>query len=124
MRRNRRNRPGRRPPEEDPLAGVANLFDVAMVFAVALMVALVMHLQVAEMLTEDEVTLVKNPGQEDMEIIVKDGRQIERYKASGETGEGKGQRIGVAYQLDSGEVIYVPDSTASEKPSGSRDTRP
>lgn len=101
-------------PEDDPLSGMANLFDLAMVFAVALMVALVMHLQVAEMLTQDEVTLIKNPGQEDMEIIVKKGRKIERYTATGETGEGRGRRVGVAYQLESGEVIYVPETGGSE----------
>ena len=36
----------------DPLNSLTNLFDVAMVFAVALMVALVQHLNVAELLLE------------------------------------------------------------------------
>lgn len=124
MPRSRRHRAWQNTGEDDPLSGMANLFDVAMVFAVALMVALVMHLQVTEMLTEDEVTLVKNPGQENMEIIVKKGNEIERYKASGERGEGKGRRVGVAYQLESGEVIYVPESGAAEDPSGSEPARP
>ena len=35
--------------DADPLAGMANLFDVAMVFAVALMVALVSYLRVPAM---------------------------------------------------------------------------
>ncbi|MCC7343231.1 MAG: DUF2149 domain-containing protein, partial [Bryobacterales bacterium] len=30
-------------------------------------------------------------------------------KATGETGKGKGERLGTAYRMDSGEVIYVPE---------------
>jgi hypothetical protein len=47
-----------------------------------------------------------------MEIITKKGEKIERYRASQESadGRGNGKRIGTAYQLESGEVIYVPDT--------------
>ena len=95
--------------ETDPLSGVANLFDLAMVFAVALMVAMTLHFQLTELLTEENVSLVKNPGTEEMEIIVKEGREITRYKATGESGEGKGKKVGTAYQLEDGRVIYVPE---------------
>ncbi|MCA9406575.1 MAG: DUF2149 domain-containing protein [Candidatus Omnitrophica bacterium] len=95
--------------DDDPLSGMANLFDLAMVFAVALMVAVVTRMQIAEVFTEDDVTLVKNPGKENMEIIVKKGKEIERYKASGKTSEGQGKRIGAAYELEDGKVIYVPE---------------
>lgn len=95
--------------DDDPLSGMANLFDLAMVFAVALMVAVVTHMQIAEIFTQDDVTLVKNPGKEDMEIIVKKGKEIERYKASGKTSEGKGKRVGAAYELEDGQIIYVPE---------------
>jgi hypothetical protein len=95
----------------DPLSVVVNLFDVAMVFAVSLMVAMVMHMNMAEMFGKDDFTIVKNPGKENMEIIQKKGREIETYKASGQTqGEGtKGRRIGTAYQLEDGRIIYVPE---------------
>ncbi|MBD3321813.1 MAG: DUF2149 domain-containing protein, partial [Chitinivibrionales bacterium] len=35
----------------------------------------------------------------------------ERYKASGNTSEGdtKGKKVGTAYQLDNGEIIYIPE---------------
>lgn len=102
----------RRPFQEadaDPLEGMVNLFDVAMVFAMALMVAVVSHMHMTEMFTEEDFTMVKNPGQEDMEIIVKKGQEIEQYESSGESGSGKGKRVGAAYQLDSGEIIYVPE---------------
>ena len=95
--------------ESDPLSGMANLFDVAMVFAVALMVAVVMRMQIAEMFTQEDFTMVKNPGQENMQIIVKEGDEIHRYKANGEAGSGKGRRVGVAYQLEDGTIVYVPE---------------
>ena len=55
----------RKEEDSDPMSVVSNLFDVAMVFAVALMVAL-----------------------------------VSRYK---------GKKVGIAYELDNGEIIYVPE---------------
>lgn len=97
--------------DNDPIASLANLFDISMVFAVALMVALVSFWQMDELLTESKTTIIKNPGKENMEIIVKDGKKIEKFKASDLTskGKGKGRKIGTAYQLESGEIIYIPE---------------
>ncbi|NCU31722.1 MAG: DUF2149 domain-containing protein [Candidatus Moranbacteria bacterium] len=95
--------------DDDPLSGMANLFDLAMVFAVALMVAMVVNFQMTEFLTNDEFTVVKNPGKSDMEIIVKKGKKIERYKGTESSGEGKGKKIGIAYELENGDIIYVPE---------------
>ncbi len=97
--------------DPDPLSNMANLFDIAMIFAVALMVAMVSFFGMSEFLTQERVTVIKNPGKENMEIIIKDGKEITRYKASEITtkGEGKGRRIGTAYELEGGEIIYVPD---------------
>jgi hypothetical protein len=98
--------------DEDPISAVANLFDVGMVFACSLMVAMVTYLNLGEMLSDESVTVVKNPGQSNMEIIRKDGRKIERYTAaesSGGSPEGRGRRVGTAYQLENGEIIYIPE---------------
>ena len=97
--------------DENPISSLANLFDLAMVFAVALMVALVSFWQIDDMFTKEQTTIIKNPGQEDMEIIIKDGKKIEKYRASevSAEGSGKGKRIGIAYQLENGEIIYVPE---------------
>ena len=65
--------------ETDPMSVVSNLFDVAMVFAVALMVALVSHFNMTEMFSQEDFTIVKNPGKENMEIITKEGEKINRY---------------------------------------------
>lgn len=97
------------PEESDPMANLVNLFDVAMVFAVALMVAFVIHSQMTEFLTAKDVTYVKNAGKPDMEIIVKKENKITRYKSEKSNGTGKGERIGIAYRLENGEIIYVPE---------------
>ena len=95
----------------DPMNMVGNLFDVAMVFSVALMVALVSYLDVAEMLFSDSFTMVKNPGKENMQIVTKEEGKIVRYKAeaSNNSSQVKGKKVGSAYQLGNGEIIYIPD---------------
>lgn len=103
--------------EEDPspMNGVGNLFDTAMVFSVALLVALVMSYSLPELLnpTED-LTIVKNPGSKDMQIIVKEeGKPIEVMNMTENIGGGTGEVLGTAYQLADGRVIYVPDDNST-----------
>lgn len=101
-----------REEDNDPMSVVSNLFDVAMVFAVALMVALVSRYDMTEMLSREDFTMVKNPGREEMEIITKQGEKIERYTLSEEQSSASGSRVrkvGVAYELENGEIIYVPE---------------
>ena len=96
----------------DPMSVVSNLFDVAMVFAVALMVALVSRYNMTEMFSQDDFTMVKNPGKDNMEIIKKEGQKINRYTPSEDQSSKdnkKGKRVGVAYELENGEIIYVPE---------------
>lgn len=91
---------------------VGNLFDVAMVFALALMVALVSRFNMTEMFSQEDFTIVKNPGKENMEIITKEGQQINRYTPSEnqDNADGRrGKRVGIAYELENGEIIYVPE---------------
>ena len=97
--------------DQDPMSMLSNLFDVAMVFAVALMVALVFKFNMTEIFSQEDYTIVKNPGKENMEIITKEGQTINKYKPSeAQSAQGKkGKRVGVAYQLENGEIIYVPE---------------
>lgn len=95
---------------EDPLQGVANLFDVAMVFAVALLVSMVMYLGLPSMLSRNqEATLVVNPGTESMEVVQRNGTKLTHYRISRDRARGEGTRLGTAYRLKSGEVVYVPE---------------
>ena len=68
----------RKEADNDPMSVVSNLFDAAMVFAVALMVALVAHYNMTEMFSKENFTIVKNPGKDNMEIITKEGEKINR----------------------------------------------
>lgn len=101
----------RRGENSDPMSVVSNLFDVAMVFAVALMVALVSRYNMTEMFSQEDFTMVKNPGKENMEIITKEGEKINRYTPSEnqDLSGDKGKRVGVAYELENGDIIYVPE---------------
>lgn len=101
----------RKEEDSDPISVVSNLFDVAMVFAVALMVALVSRYNMTEVFSQEDYTMVKNPGKENMEIITKEGQKINRYMPSEDQQKSgkKGKKVGIAYELDNGEIIYVPE---------------
>ena len=92
--------------DSDPMSVVSNLF------AVALMVALVSRYNMTEVFSQEDFTMVKNPGKENMEIITKEGNKINKYTPSenqdSQTGK-KGKKVGIAYELENGEIIYVPE---------------
>lgn len=114
MRRRRYRRTGliNNEDEQNPLTGVANLFDIAMVFSVALLVALVMSYNIPELLTNEDITIVKNPGQMDMQIILKEqGKPIEVMNMTDQIGGGTGEALGTAYKLADGRVVYVPEES-------------
>ena len=97
--------------DDNPMGMLTNLFDIAMVFAVALMVALVSRFSMSEIFSKEDFTIVKNPGSENMEIITKEGNEIEKYTPSEDapSSGSKGRRVGTAYQLENGEIIYIPE---------------
>ncbi len=110
MRSRRRSSRAFKEEDTDPLSVVVNLFDVAMVFAVALMVAMVMNMNMGEFFSKEDFTIVKNPGKDNMEIITKEGNKINKYTPSNEQSSGKkGKKVGIAYELENGEIIYVPE---------------
>ena len=103
------------PPEEDPLSGVANLFDVSIVFIVGLMITLFSVYNMGDLMSgQGEITMVKTDASGMLEIIVKKGETITAYKLSGQTGTGDGERLGSAYRLASGQIIYIPDTEDSQ----------
>ncbi len=84
--------------DEDPLAGMANLFDVALVFMIALAVALVARL------ATDTSELGSSAQAE-----TRAAEKLDRYRVSKERLRGRGTRLGTAYRLPNGDVVYVPD---------------
>ena len=97
----------------DPLDSLANLFELAMVLAVALLTMIAVRFNMVEMFSNQDFTMVKNPGQANMEIVTRRGAEIVRYKAGESKGDtqGRGRRVGIAYQLENGEIVYVPEDT-------------
>ena len=97
-------------PEEDPLAGIANLFDVSVVFIVGLMITLFSVYRMSDLVdANSEVTMVKTNAQGQKEIIVKKATKITAYKVTGKTAAGDGERLGTTYRLANGQIIYVPE---------------
>jgi hypothetical protein len=104
-------------PEEDPLSGVANLFDVSVVFIVGLMITLFSVYRMGDLVdAQSEVTMVKTNAAGEREIIVKKGTEITAYKVTGQTATGDGERLGTAYRLANGQIIYVPEDDGAPAP--------
>lgn len=92
---------------DDPILSVVNLIDVFLVVIAALIISVAQS--PAQQMMKEDFTLIKNPGAENMEIMIKKGETLEHYKASGEIGDGEGSKAGVAYKLKDGSMIYVPE---------------
>jgi hypothetical protein len=52
----------------------------------------------------------------EMDIIVKKGTQIKATRVTSEAAKGRGNRLGVAYRLEDGSMVYVPDDAESAEP--------
>ena len=108
--------------ELNPIGSMINLVDVFLVLIAALLIAIAQNPM--NPFTAENVTVIKNAGQEDMEVIVKNGETIEKYEASGEIGGGQGRKAGVAYMMADGSMVYVPeDEGGSSTGAKSRETK-
>ncbi len=89
---------------DDPAAGLLNLFDVWIAFAVALLLAMVSNFARHP---PPEAGPSPKPGA--LEPIQDTRTKVARFRESPDRAGGDGERLGTAYRLKSGEVIYVPD---------------
>src|SRR3972149_6490174 len=86
--------------QEDPMSGVANLFDVGVVFIVGLIGALISAYSLLDFLSpKTEITMVKNNDDGRVEIVTKKGKQIKVEKVTDKNCQGEGTRLGTAYRL-------------------------
>lgn len=96
--------------EDDPLNGVANLFDLGLVFIVGLLITLFSAYQLTDLFsTQSEITLMKKTEDGQWEILLKKGKNIKALKVTPSRSEGMGKRLGTAYRLEDGTVVYVPE---------------
>lgn len=98
--------------ELNPIVSAVNLVDVFLVIIAALLIALAQN--PLSTFSSDDVTVVKNAGKPNMEVIVKKGKEIKQYKSTGEVGSGEGMRAGVAYRMADGSFVYVPEGDESQ----------
>jgi|UniRef100_A0A7V6A5A8 hypothetical protein len=97
-------------PLEDPISGVANLFDASVVFIVSMMIALFMAYNLLDLVNpKSEVTITKKSADGQLEIITKVGKEIKVQKVTDKRLSGEGIRLGTAYQLKDGRIVYVPE---------------
>lgn len=92
--------------DDDPVLSTINLIDVFMVVIGMLMIAVVNN--PIRPFGNDKVTIIRNEGRPDMEIITKEGQKVTRFKASGASGEGDGEKAGTAFRMKDGTMVYVP----------------
>jgi len=92
----------------DPMESMGNLFDVAVLIGVGFMIVAFTGFGLREFISSENVTVVKNPGAKDMELIQKQGSDIKRFKATDQSAQGIGTAIGTVYRLENGEVVWVP----------------
>ena len=96
--------------DEDPTAGLVNLFDIWMVFALALLLALVEAgvVRVAGNQPPAQAAASTNDSQR-LEPLASESVKVTTIRVTRDKLAGEGLRLGTAYRLKSGEVVYVPD---------------
>jgi hypothetical protein len=98
----------RRHPDRagDPLDGLVNMFDVGLVLAVAFLLAALQSVNLTDLLTEKDVSVIRHSASGD-EIVVKRGDRLRTLKLSGARAAGQGTRVGSVYRLPDGRLVYV-----------------
>ncbi|MEA2245025.1 MAG: hypothetical protein QOD24_4581 [Solirubrobacteraceae bacterium] len=96
----------------DPLDGLVNLFDLGIVLAVAFLLAALQSVNLTELLTRKNVTVVRNDSS-GQTLIVKQGDQLKTVHLSRQTVTGAGERVGDVFRLADGRLVYVQRAPAS-----------
>jgi hypothetical protein len=93
---------------DDPILSVVNLIDIFLVIIAALLITMAQN-PLLNVFSRQDVTVVVDAGKPSMQMLVKEGKKIEKYQTSGSIGQGEGERAGVAYRMKDGSIIYVPE---------------
>jgi hypothetical protein len=95
--------------DDDPVLSTINLIDVFLVVIGMLLIAVINNpMNPFAQSPNDKITIIRNEGKPNMEIITKDGQKVTKFKASGASGEGDGEKAGTAYRMKDGSMVYVP----------------
>jgi hypothetical protein len=90
----------------DPLDGLVNLFDLGIVLAVAFMLAALSSLQLDDLLTSKDLTVMRSQGGKST-VVVKQDDRVRTIKLNGGKVVGEGRRVGSVYRLSDGRTVFV-----------------
>jgi hypothetical protein len=93
---------------DDPMLSVVNIIDIFLVIIAALLITVAQN-PMLNSLNKSDVTVITDAGKPTMEMMVKKGEKIERYKSNGQIGQGEGAKAGTAYRMKDGGIVYVPE---------------
>ncbi|MCB1928710.1 MAG: DUF2149 domain-containing protein [Rhodocyclaceae bacterium] len=96
--------------DDEPMLSLVNLVDLLLVLLV-LLAALLLAFAASPLspLAGGEVTVIRDAGTPQMEVVVMRGANVERFSASGRSGVGDGVRVGSAWRLADGSMVYLPE---------------
>jgi hypothetical protein len=89
----------------DPLDGLVNMFDLGIVLAVAFLLAALQSVDLTELLTKQDVTIVRQTAS-GQTVVIKQGDKLKTVKLSNQRAEGIGERVGSVYRLPDGRLVY------------------
>jgi hypothetical protein len=101
----------------DPLDGLVNLFDLGIVLAVAFLLAALSSLQLSDILTSKDVSVVRQNGQ-NQTVITKQGDKVETVQTTNQKVVGQGTRVGSVYRLNDGRTVVVQEPPSGEPAPG------
>ncbi|WP_321779552.1 DUF2149 domain-containing protein [Sulfurimonas sp.] len=93
--------------DNNPMNSVINLIDIFLVVIAALLI--IISQNPLNPFSSEDVTVIKNAGKKNMEIMVKKGKEIKTFKSTGNIGEGNGKKAGISYKMEDGSFVYVPE---------------
>lgn len=97
--------------EDDPGAGLLNLLDVWVAFSVALLLALFGYLQNTQ---NGPDTPASAPDRIPVSAL-QNALKMTHFRPVHDSLTGEGKRLGMAYQLSSGDVVYVPETDGEKR---------
>ncbi|WP_037502471.1 DUF2149 domain-containing protein [Solirubrobacter soli] len=89
----------------DPLDGLVNMFDLGIVLAVAFLLAALQSVNLTELLTNKDVTIVRQTAK-GQTVVIKEGDKVRTVNLSGRRAAGVGERVGSVYRLPDGRLVY------------------
>jgi hypothetical protein len=83
------------------------MFDLGIVLAVAFLLAALQSVNLTELLTSKDVTIVRKTAT-GQTVVIKEGDKVRTVNLTGQQADGVGERVGSVYRLPDGRLVYDP----------------